>query len=191
MHKTYGKFLAIACAATVLSSCQLLLDNRDKGNATVVVVPTADWDAMRAASLREEAAAEISDGLAVAIVDEVEARATKAILAAQSAKAAATAKPEPAPEKGIQPIKGSESIPFSNRTNSQLGGCSTLGVIELHHTGTLEDALIVLRNETYRMNSNLLVPIKASKTPSKGAHSHEIRIEARMMRCPIKLARGN
>ena len=191
MHKTYGKFLAIACAATVLSSCQLLLDNRDKGNATVVVVPTADWDAMRAASLREQAAAEISDGLAVAIVDEVEARATKAILAAQSAKAAATAKPEPAPEKGIQPIKGSESIPFSNRTNSQLGGCSTLGVIELHHTGTLEDALIVLRNETYRMNSNLLVPIKASKTPSKGAHSHEIRIEARMMRCPIKLARGN
>jgi hypothetical protein len=191
MQTTYGKFLAIACAATALSGCQLLLDNRDKGNAAVVVVPTADWDAMRTAGLREQVAAEISDGLAVAIADEVEARATKAILAAEAVKAAATVKPEPAPQKGIQPIKGSESIPFSNRTNSQLGGCSTLGVIELHHTGSLEDALIVLRNETYRMNSNLLVPIKASRTPSKGAGSNEIRIEARMMRCPIKLARGN
>ena len=191
MQTTYGKYLAIACAATALSGCQLLLDNRDKGNAAVVVVPTADWDAMRAAGLGEQAAAEIGNGLAVAIADELEARATNAILAAEAARAATTAKPELAPQKGIQPIKGSESIPFSNRTNSQLGGCSTLGVIELHHIGSLKDALIVLRNETHRMNSNLLVPIKASRTPSKGAGSDEIRIEARMMRCPIKLARGN
>jgi hypothetical protein len=191
MQRTYSKFLAIPLVATALTGCQLLLDNRDKGNAAVVVVPAADWDAMRAAGLREQAAAEISAGLAVAIADEVEARATKAIIAAEAAKAAATANPAPVPQKGIQPIKGSESIPFSNRTNSQLGGCSILGVIELHHTGTLEDALIVLRNETYRMNSNLLVPIKASRTPSKGAVNNEIRIEARMMRCPIKLVRGN
>ena len=183
--------MAIACAATSLSGYQIMLENRDVGNAAMTVVPGPHGDAAWAGGLREQAAAEISDRLAVGIADKVEALATEAILVEEAANAAAIIKLEPTPQKGIQPIKGSESIPFSNQNNSQLRGCSTLGVIELHHAGSLEDALIVLRNETHRMKSNLLLPIKASRTKSKEAGFEEISFKAQMMRCPISPARGN
>ena len=191
MLTTYGKFIAIACAATSLSGHELLLENRDIGNAAVVAVPTPDWYAVGAAGSREQADTEISNGLVAAIADKFGALTTKAIAAAEATNVAATIKLGSTPQKGIQPIKGSESIPFSSQNNGQLSGCSTLGVIELHHTGSLEDALIVLRNETHRMNSNLLLPIKASKTTSEEAGLEEINFKAQMMLCPISLSRGN
>ena len=191
MQATYVKFLAIACAAAVLSGYQLLHKNSDKGNAAVVVSPTASHDALRSADLRTDSVTKISHGFSTNIAHEVETRAIKTILAADSALATTTPQSGMVPQNGIQPIKGSESILFSNMTNRLLGGCSTLGVIELHHTGSYEDALIVLRNETYRMNSNWLVPIKASKTSPNRGDSHEIMIKAQMMRCPFKLASSN
>ena len=190
MQTTLGKFLMIACAAVVLSGYHLMAENRDTDDATLAAGPNTDHDANRALGHSTDAAPNISDGLAKAIADEAESRATKAILVAVSAKAAATPKPAPAPHKGIQPIQGSESIPFSNLSHSQLSDCSTLGVIELHHTGSLKDALIVLRNEAHRI-SNLLLPIKGSRTSSKEAGLDEISFEAQMMRCPTSLARGN
>ena len=175
---------------TVLSGYALMLDNLGKANATSVVFPAADEGMTHLADLGEHAPTEISGKLTVAAADKVEVHSTKNIPLAEGVKLAATSKPVPLPTKGIQPIKGSESILLSNLINRQLSGCKTFGVIELHHTGSDEDALIVLRNETYRMNGNLLLPIKASKTASNGAGSNEIKIEAQMMRCPSKLARG-
>mgnify|MGYP003338876237 CR=1 FL=1 len=125
-----------------------------------------------------------------AIADQTERVTTEAIKAAEGFGAPVTPLPLATLKTGIQPIKGSESIPFSNRTNSQLEGCSTLGVIELHHTGKLEDAMIVLRNETYRRNGNFLMKIKASTDPSNIPEAKEIRIEAQMIRCHIKRAHG-
>ena len=183
--------MVIAFAATSLSGYQLLLENRDISNAVVVAAPIQDWYATGAASFRGHATTEISNGLDVTIANEVEARTSEAIFAAEAANTAATIKLQSTPQKGIQPIKGSESIPFSNQNNNQLSGCSTLGMIELHHTGSLEDALIVLRNETHRMNSNLLLPIKVSRTTSEEAGLEDISFKAQMMRCPISLARGN
>jgi len=88
-------------------------------------------------------------------------------------------------------IAGAQSIQFSNRTNSQLAGCSSIGIIEVLHNGTINDALIILKNEAYRLNTNILVPLTMNQTDDDTISSPNIQIEARMMRCPLKLARGN
>jgi hypothetical protein len=88
-------------------------------------------------------------------------------------------------------IAGTQSIQFSNRTNSQLAGCSSIGIIEVLHNGTINDALIILKNEAYRLNTNILVPLTMNQTDDDTISSPNIQIEARMMRCPLKLARGN
>ena len=93
----------------------------------------------------------------------------------------------PAPK----PIDGSQIIQFSNRANSQLAGCSSIGVIEVLHTGTIGDALIILKNEAYRLNTNILVPLMMNQTDADPIASPNIQIEAQMMKCPLKLARGN
>ena len=87
MQKTYGKFLAIACAVTFLSGHQLMRDNLDKANAAAVVFTTADSDLKRAADLHEHATSEITDGFAMANADKVQAHASAAILAAETARA--------------------------------------------------------------------------------------------------------
>jgi hypothetical protein len=88
-------------------------------------------------------------------------------------------------------IAEAQSIQFSNRTNSQLAGCSIIGIIEVLHTGTIKDALIILKNEAYRLNTNILVPLTMNQTDDDPTASQNIQIEARMMKCPLKLARGN
>ena len=87
-------------------------------------------------------------------------------------------------------IAGAQSIQFSNRTNSQLAGCSSIGIIEVLHTGTISDALIILKNEAYRLNTNILVPLTMNQTDYDPIASPNIQIKARMMKCPLKLARG-
>jgi hypothetical protein len=60
------------------------------------------------------------------------------------------------------------------------------------HTGTIDDALIILKNEAYRLNTNILVPLTMNQTDADPyIASPNIKIEARMMKCPLKLARGN
>ena len=89
----------------------------------------------------------------------------------------------------IRPIPGSETINFSNFTGASLGGCTTIGIIELQHLGNMDDAVILLKNEAFRLNSNLLIPTKMNNELTEG--SDNIIIEARMLTCPLKLARGN
>jgi hypothetical protein len=89
----------------------------------------------------------------------------------------------------ITPTPGSEAISFTNYTGANLGGCATIGIIEMQHRGDIDDAITLLKNEAFRLNSNLLLPIKL--------HSEQIddytmvSIEARILACPLKLARGN
>jgi hypothetical protein len=97
---------------------------------------------------------------------------------------------EPVDRPPIIPIEGSNLIQFSNRTDSNLAGCSTIGVIEVIHKGTMDEALIVLRNEAYRLNTNVLVPYAMEQKETDDIVLAKIQIEARMMKCPLKLPQG-
>lgn len=157
-----AKSMALTALLISTSGCQLLIDNRSRESGAVVVVPSAEWDAMRQASLaaREEAANDEPDEMAAAL---------------KSAK--------------IAPTPGSETITFTNYTSANLGGCATIGIIEMQHRGDIDDAITLLKNEAFRLNSNLLLPIQL--------HSEQIddytivSIEARILACPLKLVRGN
>ena len=184
-----NKFLTIAAIAVIsmtTTSCQLLIDNRKTGKTSVVVVPTDEWDALRGQQMRPDITRDVAKEMAASIADEL--RSTQsATAAATPAKEITTPIKRPAPT----PIDGSQTIQFSNRTNSQLAGCSSIGIIEVLHTGIIDDALIILKNEAYRLNTNILVPLMMNQTDADPVASANIQIEARMMKCPLKLARGN
>ena len=164
-----NRFLTIAAIAFIgmmTTSCQMLIDNRKTGKTSVVVVPTDEWDTLRAQQMRPAIARDIAEKMAASIAG-------------------------PAKRPAPTPIDGSQIIQFSNHTNSQLAGCSSIGIVEVLHTGTIDDALIILKNEAYRLNTNILVPMTINQTDADPIASPNIQIEARMMKCPLKLARGN
>ena len=97
---------------------------------------------------------------------------------------------EPVERPPIIPIEGSHLIQFSNRTDSNLAGCSTIGIIEVTHKGTMDEAIVVLRNEAYRLNTNVLVPYAMKQKETDDIVFAKIQIEARMMKCPLKLPQG-
>jgi hypothetical protein len=157
-----AKSMALTALLISTSGCQLLIDNRSRESGAVVVVPSAEWDAMRQASLAasEEPANDEPDEMPAALK----------------------------PAK-IKPTPGSEAISFTNYTGANLGGCATIGIIEMHHRGDIDDAITLLKNEAFRLNSNLLVPMQMNSERTDDYNM--ISIEARMLTCPLKLARGN
>ena len=188
-HDVRTRFLTIAAIAVIgmmTTSCQLLIDNRKTGKTSVVVVPTDEWDALRRQQMRPDITRNVAKEMAASIAHELRS-AQSATAAATPAKEIITPIKRPAPK----PIDGSQAIQFSNRTNSQLAGCSSIGIIEVLHTGIIDDALIILKNEAYRLNTNILVPLMMNQTDADPIASANIQIEARMMKCPLKLARGN
>jgi hypothetical protein len=135
--------------------------------------------------MRPDIIQDVAKEMAASIADEL--RSMRPAATAMPAQEMITPAKRPAPS----PIDGSEIIQFSNRTNSQLAGCSSIGIIEVLHTGTIDNALIILKNEAYRLNTNILVPLTMNQTEADPVASPTIQIEARMMKCPLKLARGN
>ena len=186
VRNRYFTIAAIAVIGMMTTSCQLLIDNRKTGKTSVVVVPTDEWDALRGEQMRPDITRDIAKEMAADIADELKSVQSTAA-AAPPAEPIITPVKRPAPT----PIDGSQIIQFSNRSNSQLAGCSSIGIIEVLHTGTIDDALIILKNEAYRLNTNILVPLKMNQTDADPIASPNIQIEARMMKCPLKLARGN
>ena len=180
---------AIAIVGLTTTSCQLLIDNRKTGKTSVVVVPTDEWDALRGEQMRPEITRDIAKEIATSITDELRKAQSATDTTAEVTPAEGVIMPmrRPAPI----PAVGSQTIQFSNRANSQLAGCSSIGIIEVFHTGTIDDALIILKNEAYRLNTNILVPLTMNQTDADPVASSNIQIEARMMKCPLKLARGN
>ena len=157
-----AKSLALTALLISTSGCQLLIDNRSRESGAVVVVPSAEWDAMRQASLAaNEKPANDGPGEMPAVAE---------------------------PAK-ITPTPGSEAITFTNYTGANLGGCATIGIIEMHHRGDTDDAITLLKNEAFRLNSNLLIPMQMSS--ERTGDYNMISIEARILTCPLKLARGN
>ena len=185
MRNRFLTTAAIAVVVMMTTSCQLLIDNRNTGKTSVVVVPTDEWDALRGEQMRPDITRKIVKEMAASIADELQSARSDA--AATQAEEIITPEKHPAPT----PIDGSQVIQFSNRSNSQLAGCSSIGIIEVLHTGTIDDALVILKNEAYRLNTNILVPLMMNRTDADPVASPNIKIEARMMKCPLKLARGN
>ena len=186
MRNRYFTIAAIAVISMMTTSCQLLIDNRKTGKTSVVVVPTDEWDALRGHQMRPDITRDVAKEMAAGIADELRSAQTANDVPTPAKKIVTPIK-RPAPK----PIDGSQTIQFSNRTNSQLAGCSSIGIIEVLHTGTIDDALIVLKNEAFRLNTNILVPLTMNQTDADPIASPNIQIEARMMKCPLKLARGN
>ncbi|MDC0459085.1 hypothetical protein OAM32_04795, partial [Alphaproteobacteria bacterium] len=142
------------------TSCQLLIDNRKTGKTSVVVVPTDEWDALRGHQMRPDITRDVAKEMATSIADELRSTQSATATAPAPAKEIITPIKRPTPK----PIDGSQTIQFSNRTNSQLAGCSSIGIIEVLHTGIIDDALIILKNEAYRLNTNILVPLMMNQT---------------------------
>jgi len=159
--------MALTALLISTSGCQLLIDNRSRESGAVVVVPSAEWDAMRQASLAAS-----------------EKPASEEPVNDEPSETPAALKPAK-----ITPTPGSEAISFTNYTGANLGGCATIGIIEMHHRGDIDDAITLLKNEAFRLNSNLLVPMQMNSERTDDYNM--ISIEARMLTCPLKLARGN
>ena len=104
-----AKSMALTALLISTSGCQLLIDNRSRESGAVVVVPSAEWDAMRQASLTAS---------------------EKAWKRNEPGEMPAAAEPAK-----ITPTPGSEAISFTNYTGANLGGCATIGIIEMHHRG--------------------------------------------------------
>ena len=192
--KVRNRFFTIAAIAVIgmtTASCQLLIDNRKTGKTSVVVVPTDEWDALRGQQMRPDIARDIAKEMATGIADELRLTQSAITTAAPADDTPAADTTKSAKRPPPSPIDGSQIIQFSNRTNSQLAGCSSIGIIEVLHTGKIDDALIILKNEAYRLNTNILVPLTMNQTDADPIASPNIQIEARMMKCPLKLAQGN
>ena len=159
--------MALIALLILTSGCQLLIDNRSRESGAVVVVPSSEWDAMREASLAA------SEKPANNEPENGEPGETTAV--AEPAK--------------ITPTPGSEAISFTNYTGANLRGCATIGIIEMQHRGDMDDAIILLKNEAFRLNSNLLVPMQMNSERTDDYNM--VSIESRILACPLKLARGN
>ncbi|MDC0649484.1 hypothetical protein OAQ37_03125 [Alphaproteobacteria bacterium] len=188
MRNRFLTIVAIAVTGMMTTGCQLLIDNRKSGKTSVVVVPTDEWDTLRGQQMRPDITRDVANEMATGIVAELRSTQSAIATATPADNAQAT---EPVKRPKPTPLDGSQIIQFSNRTNSQLAGCSSIGIIEVLHTGTIDDALIILKNEAYRLNTNILVPLTMSQTDVDPIASPNIQLEARMMKCPLKLARGN
>ncbi len=161
MWKT-AKMLVLIVILTSASGCQLLIDNRNRESGAVVVVPSDEWDTMRQASLAASQASTLPE--------TTDAERKKPVII-------------------IEPTPGSEAIKFSNYTSSSLGGCITAGIIEIQHRGPVNDAITLLKNEAFRLNGNALIVIKMSSILAD--QSSTVTIEARMLTCPLRIAKGN
>ena len=157
-----GKILLLIVATMVVGGCQLLIDNRSRESGAVVVVPSDEWEAMRRASLNTSHVTEAAE-----LDKTIDAE----------------------PELKIEEVPGSEKISFTNFTSASLGGCVTIGILEVKHAGKIDDAIILLKNEAFKFNSDLLIVSEMSSLQKE--RSTSILIEARMLTCPLKLARGN
>ena len=162
-----AKSMALTALLISTSGCQLLIDNRSRESGAVVVVPSAEWDAMRQASLAAS-----------------EQPASEEPANNEPGEMSAALEPEK-----ITPTPGSDAIIFTNYTAANLGGCAPIGIIEMHHRGDIDDAITLLKNESFRLNSNLLVPMQMNSERTDDYNM--ISIEARILTCPQKLARGN
>ena len=110
------------------AGCQLLIDNRQTGKASVVVVPTDEWDKLRGQQMRTDIARDMAKDMATSIADELLIRSKPLLPPPRQQKRVLLAIKTPMRRHRLMDHR---LIQFSNRTNSQLAGCSNIGIIEV------------------------------------------------------------
>ena len=88
--------------------------------------------------------------------------------------------------KKPQALPGSEDINFSNLSDAYLAGCRTLGIVEVHHFGSYDEALILMRNQAHQLAASVIVPldIYQDKTVRVDDGGRLNFLKGRMLRCP-------
>ena len=83
-------------------------------------------------------------------------------------------------------ISGSELIAFTSETDAYLAGCRKLGIVEVHHYGTYDEAVILIRNQAFTMDASVIAPLDAyqDKSPLTAEVSRLNFIQGRILRCP-------
>ena len=83
-------------------------------------------------------------------------------------------------------LPGSELIAFSSETDAYLAGCRKLGIVEVHHYGTYDEAVILIRNQAFKMDASVIAPLDAyqDKSPLVAEVNRLNFIQGRILRCP-------
>ena len=86
------------------------------------------------------------------------------------------------------PVEGADAISFTNMSDAYLAGCRSLGVVEVHHNGSYDDAMILMRNQAVELEASVIVPLDVfQNTTEIGQPGPEMTyIKGRMLRCPDK-----
>ncbi|MBT3655622.1 MAG: hypothetical protein HN538_05085, partial [Alphaproteobacteria bacterium] len=63
-------------------------------------------------------------------------------------------------------LPGSELIAFTSETDAYLAGCRKLGIVEVHHYGTYDEAVILIRNQAFKMEASVIAPLDAYQDKS-------------------------
>jgi hypothetical protein len=85
-------------------------------------------------------------------------------------------------------VEGAELISFSNMSDAYLAGCRSLGVVEVHHQGSYDEAMIIMRNQAVDLEASVIVPLDLyQNTTETGEAGPEMTfVKGRMLRCPEK-----
>ena len=83
-------------------------------------------------------------------------------------------------------LPGSELIAFTSETDAYLAGCRKLGIVEVHHYGTYDEAVILIRNQAFKMEASVIAPLDAyqDKSPLITEDRRLNFIQGRILRCP-------
>ena len=86
------------------------------------------------------------------------------------------------------PMAGSEQIMFTNNADAYLAGCRSLGIVEVHHYGSEDEAMILMRNEAVKLDASAIVPLDFYQDKSSQiAEDKKISfMKGRVVKCPVK-----
>ena len=85
-------------------------------------------------------------------------------------------------------VEGADLIGFSNMADAYLAGCRSLGVVEVHHQGSYDEAMILMRNQAVELEASVIVPLDVFQNTNQSAEAlpEMTFIKGRMLRCPDK-----
>ena len=75
-------------------------------------------------------------------------------------------------------------------SDAYLAGCRTLGIVEVHHYGSYDEALILMRNQAHQLAASVIVPLDIYQDQTVGVdNAGRLNfVKGRMLRCPQKPA---
>lgn len=86
------------------------------------------------------------------------------------------------------PLPGAEQINFTNNADAYLAGCRSMGIIEVHHYGSEDEAIILMRNEAVKLNATSIVPLDFYQDKSHLSETDKKLsfMKGRIVTCPEK-----